>query len=191
MVDVLGTISHKIYVARLEADEDASPLDLTTAGDFASKPAGALDLFERSVFTVEKQITPVRPVLVPNGIEFFFSGGSAAGKTFTWKIYAWRYENGPARYVATGTGILGTQAVVKYPHNGETATSKFWCDEIDITWENWLKEIEATDSDGNSNSVGSVWMDAAGYRYWHVVIADADGSTGTEAGDIAVWYGYF
>ena len=190
-MNILGTISHKINVARLEGNEDASPLDLTTAGDFASKPTDALDLFERSVFTTDKQITPVRPELVPNGIEFYFSGGSAAAKTFTWLIYAWRNENGPARYVATGTGELGTQALVTYPHNGLAATSKFWADKLVITWHNWPKELEVTDEDGNSNSVGSVWMDCAGYRFWKIEIADADGSTGTEAGDIAVWYGYW
>ncbi len=190
-MNTLGTISHKMNVARLEANEDASPLDLTTAGDFASKPTGTLDLFERSVFTTDKQITPVKAELVPNGIEFNFSGGSAAGKTFTWKLYAWRNENGPAKYGATGTGELGTQAVVKYPHNGLTATNKFWADKIIVTWHNWPKEIESTDEDGNSNSVGSLWMDDAGYRYWFFEIADADGSTGTEAGDVAVWFGYW
>ena len=85
-MNILGTISHKINVARLEANEDASPLDLTTAGDFASKPDGALDLFERTVVEVVKKDTPVRPELVPNGIEFYFSGGNAHSKTFTWKI---------------------------------------------------------------------------------------------------------
>ena len=191
-MDTLGTISHGINVARLEGNEDASPLDLTTAGDFASKPSDALDLFERSVFTADKQIKPIRPELVPNGIEFYFSGGSAAGKTFTWKIYTWRNENGPAKYAGTGTGELGTQALVIYPHDPlAAATSKFWADKISITWHNWPKEMESTDEDGNSNSVGSLWMDCAGYRYWKIEIADADGSTGTQAGDVAVWWSYW
>lgn len=190
MIETLGTISHKLNVARLEANEDASPIDLTSEGDFAQKPSAALDLFERSVFTTDKQDTPVRPVLVPNGIEFFFTGGSAANKTFGWKLYAWRNENGMARHVATGTGILGTQAVVKYPHNGATATSKFWADTLTVTWWNWLKEVFSTDTTGH-NTAASIWLDNCGWRYWHIVITDADGSTGTKAGNIASYWGYF
>jgi len=190
VIEALGTISHKLNVARLEADEDASPIDLTSEGDFAQKPSTALDLFERSVFETDKQDTPIRPVLVPNGIEFFFTGGSAENKTFGWKLYAWRNENGMARHVATGTGTLGTQAVVTYPHNGSTATNKFWADTLTVTWWNWLKEVKSTDTVGH-NTAASIWLDNCGYRYWHIIITDADGSTGTEAGDIAGWWGYF
>lgn len=200
MIDHLGTISHRIFPIRQESNENAPAnaegltiLDLTTSGDFANKPASAVDLFEFSaVWEPEVQRSrTVRPIMPQNGIEFYFAGGSAAGKTFSWKIYAWRNENGPARYGATGTGILGTQAVVKFPHNGLAVANRFWCDEIDITWENWPKEVEATDTEGQSNSVGSVWLDGAGYRFWYVEIADADGSTGTEAGDISAWISYW
>lgn len=192
MIEVLGTISHNIEVARLEANEDASLLDLTTAGNFANKPAGALDLKQRSVFTANKQDVSVPAILIPNGIEFMFTGGSAAGKTFGWRIIAWRNENGPARLVAVGTGILGTQAVVVYPHNDDPATNKFWADTLVVTSSkvNWLKPFKSTDTAGN-NTVASVWTDDAGYRYWHIEITDADGSTGDEAGNIAGWVGYF
>lgn len=191
MTQALGTISHDLNVARLEGNEDASPLDLTTLGDFASKPAGALDLQERSVFETDKRPIPVPAILQPNGVEFFFAGGSAAGKTFGWKIYAWRNENGMARHLATGTGILGTQAVVKYPHDAmATATNKFWADTLVVTMTNWLKPVKSGDSLGN-NTATSVWTDNTGYRYWHIVITDADGSTGTEAGNISVYWGYF
>ncbi|MCK5017540.1 MAG: hypothetical protein KAS32_10775 [Candidatus Peribacteraceae bacterium] len=198
-MDNLTTLSHRIFVVRQESDENGPSnadgltiLDLTTSGDFASKPSTAVDLLAKSaVWAPETERLPSsRPLLVQNGIEIYFSGGSEAGKTFTWKLYAWRNENGPAKYVATGTGELGTQALVKYPHNSLAATDKFWADDIDITWENWPKKVESTDTAGNSNSVGSVWLDAAGYRYWYMEIADADGSAG-EAGDIAVWYGYW
>ncbi len=49
-------------------------------------------------------------------------------------------------------------------------------------------EVEATDV-GKFESVASIWMDDCGYRFWKVEITDADGSTGTEAGNVAVWYG--
>ena len=54
--------------------------------------------------------------------------------------------------MATGTGILGSQAVVKYPHNAAPATNKFWADTLVITNEYWMKEIEATAAGGNSVS---------------------------------------
>lgn len=183
----LTTLSQKLRIARNEANEDASLLDLTSAGDYSSKPSvigatgvGVVDLLSDEVVSSQEMDT--------NGIEFFFCGGSAAGKTFGFRILAWRNSNGMARLAAVGTGELGTQAVVTYPHNGATATNKFWADNLVLTWTNWPKELDATDT-GNSNSAASVWMDAAGYRYWKIEITNADGSTGTEAGNIAAYWG--
>lgn len=190
MIEALGTVCHKLNVARLEANEDASLLDLTTAGDFASMPAGALDLHERSVFTTDQQNVPVPAILIPNGIEFFFAGGSAANKTFGWRITSWRNENGMARRMSAGTGIIGSQAVVKYPHNKSTATNIFWADTLVVTMQNWLKPVRSGDTSGN-NTATSVWTDDCGWRYWLVEITDADNTTGTEAGNISVYWGYF
>ena len=183
----LTTLSHKIRIARNEANEDSSLLDLTSEGDHASMPSelgatgtGVIDvLSDKYAGETETEV---------NGIELYFCGGSAAGKTFGWRILAWRNCNGPARLAAVGTGELGTQALVTYPHNGETATNKFWADNLVITWSNWPKDMEATDT-GNSNSVASVWFDFSGYRYFKVEITDADGSTGTEAGNVAAYWG--
>lgn len=187
----LTTLSDNLRIARNEADEDGTLLDLTTKGDYANRPdvlgdsgIGVIDLHRPD--GTEEDITGQ---MRANGIEFMFTGGSAAGKTFGYRILSWRIK-GPARLAVVGTVELGTQAVVKYPHNGETATNKFWGDNITVTYENWIKEVEATDT-GLSNSVASVWLDDAGYRFWKVEITDADGSSGTEAGDVAVWYGIF
>lgn len=192
MTDVLGTYFGKLNVARLEGNEDSALLDLTTAGDFANLPADTivLDLFKYSVFADDQQDRPVRPIHKANGIEFFFCGGSAANKTFGWRILAWKNENGMARLAGIGTGTLGTQAVVKYPHNGDTATNKFWADALTVTTKNWPKPIKSGDTSGN-NTATSVWTDDCGYRYWKIEITDADGSTGTEAGNIAVYWAYF
>ena len=197
--DVLYTLCHRIYPVRQESNEnsagnadDLTVFDLTTKGDFANMPATAIDLQKHSLpwsSEVERGAR-VQPILQQNGLEFFFAGGSAAAKTFSWKIYAWRNENGPARYVATGTGEIGTQAVVKYPHNEASATNKFWADNLVVTWENWPKEIESSDT-GNSNSYASIFLDASGYRYWYIEIDEADGSTAPQAGDVSVWMGYW
>ncbi len=191
----LTTILHMLRIARNEADEDATLLDLTSEGDAPSRPdnlgatgVGVVDIIK------DKHESATDTVI--NGIEFFFSGGAAADKTFGWRILAWRQANGPARLMSVGTGVLGTQALVTYPavpNQGTTptpATNKFWADTLVVTAPNWPKGLESTNVTGN-NSVASIWGDIAGYRYWKVEITDADGSTGTEAGDVAVWYGYW
>ena len=189
----LTTLAHGLRIARNEADEDGTLLDLTTLGNYANRPAilgetgvGVIDLLDdKYISTTEMNI---------NGIEFFFSGGSAANKTFGWRILAWKTANGMARLAGVGTGILGTQAVTVYPlvPGGGTieATDKFWADTLVVSVKNWPKGIETTGVSG-LNSAASVWLDDAGYRFWKIEITDADGSTGTEAGNIAVYYGYW
>ena len=181
-----------MYVARNEADENGASgapdiFVLETASDFANKPATALDLQALDLFS--PKATKLRANLIQNGIAFSFAGGAAADKTFTYDIFAWGNENHPAKHLINGTGILGTQQVVKYPHNGETATSKFWADTLVVTWENIAKEVEVTST--GRNTISEVWFDATGYRYFFTQISDADGSTGTEAGDISVFYRFF
>jgi hypothetical protein len=182
----LNTLTHRLFVARPEAAANTTFSDtLATAGDFANKPSGAIDILDPTYLDptteVEKDVA-YRAITKANGIIFSFAGGNADDDAFTWKIYGWRNENGPAELVVDGTGILGSQAVVKYPHNEATATSKFWADTLVITKEYWMKEIEATADGGNS--VSKVWFDTCGYRYFYVEIP-------TSVGDMATYWGYF
>lgn len=191
---ILTTLSHRLFVAREEADENGSVnapaiFVLATEGNFAQKPDAALDLAKLDLFT-PRQTVPFGE-LMQNGIAFSFAGSSAAGKTFTYDIITWGNENSPARHAVNGAGILGTQQVIVYPHNNlATTTDRFWADTLTVSWENWPKEVESTDIVGH-NTVAEVWLDATGSRYWFIQISDADGSTGTEAGDISVFYRYF
>ena len=173
----LTTKSHKLYVARQEAVADNTfTANLATQGNFAQKPSGALDVLDiirLDPNASEEKDPKVIANSVANGLVFTFAGGAAADAVFSWKIYGWRNENGPAELLADGTGVLGTQAVVKYPHNGATATSKFWADTLVVENEYWIKEVEATAS-GN-NSVSKVWFDTCGYRYFYVEIPTSDG----------------
>ncbi len=194
----LATVYHKLFVARAEADENGAAgapavFNNTTAGDFASKPTtGVIDILD------PPRLDPTTEIISPsvfaesniNGVIFSFTGGSAAGKTFTYDVFTWANENGPAKHSMNGTGIFGTQKVVKYPHNGAAATSKFWADTLVITWDNHPKETETTDETGH-NSVSEIWFDTTGERYIMIQISDADGSTGTEAGDIACYFRYW
>ncbi len=189
----LTTLSVPLHVARNEAEENGAAgapaiFVLATEGDFAQKPTTALDLATKDLLT--PKIAQPLGELEQNGLAFSFTGGSAADKTFTYDIYVWANMNGPAKQIINGTGILGTQQVVIYPHSGTAATAKFWADTLAVTWENHLKEVEATDTIGH-NTISEVWFDATGMRYVFIQISDADGSTGTEAGDIAVFYRWF
>ncbi len=194
----LTTYTHKLFVARAEADENGAggaPAIFvnTTAGNFAGKPTGSVDVLDPGFLDPTTEVAKsvsVHPISKVNGIAFSFSGGSAAGKTFTADFFTWANENGPAKHTVNMTAELGTQQVVIYPHNGVTATSKFWADKMTLNWENHLKEVEVTDTDGR-NSVGEIWFDMTGLRYVFVQISDADGSTGTEAGDISCFFRYF
>lgn len=182
---ILHTIVTKYEIARYEADEDTSTiLDLTTSGNFANIPTASGTTY-LGAFDIHGGLTQSMKV---NGIAFAFTGGDATDKTFTWKLFAWRNLNGAATQVAEGTGTLGTQAVVTYPHNSATATNKFWADTLTVTWYNWYKKVDSTDETGH-NTKAEIWLDACGYRWWYVEIADADGAT--EAGDIAAYYGFF
>ena len=190
----LVTKASPIYVARNEADENGTAgapaiFVLATEGNFAQKPSTALDLARKDLFVPRDG--QKFGELVQNGLAFSFSGSGAAGKTFTYDIITWSIQNGFAKHSVNGIGTLGTQEVIVYPHNNEaTTTDRFWADTLTVEWENHPKEVESTDTIGH-NSVAEVWFDGTGIRYVFIQISDADGSTGTEAGDIACFYRYF
>lgn len=191
-MEALGTLAHKLFVARAAATEDTL-LDLTTKGDFAQKPAAALDLLKRSkeVSPEVEQTPPIRPLMVQNGIAFMFTVSTAEAKTFNWHLKAWLNENGPAKYVAHGTGIAGSQAVVIYPHNptGGAVANTFWADTVVVTAFDWYKEVKATTPSTALNSVSEVWLDAAGWRYWLMEIITT--GTADPATAVASYYHYW
>lgn len=170
----LNTVRNAWNELRAAADEDAVALDLTTKGDFANKPSGAVRVGR------EGGNEPGEG----NLIQIAFAGGDTANDTFTWKIYAWR-EGGPAVFVGYGTAVLGTQALIKNPKQ-VAQTSKFWADTIVVTASYWPKTVVA--SSGGHNGVATLTFDLLGYDYVLVEIADADGATGIEAGDVSAWY---
>lgn len=173
---VLDTIQKQLTVLRAEANEEASPINLATEGDFAQMPADALE-----IRTDEAGLNSL-----VNDAFILFCGGPAALKIFTWRLFAWLAINGPAQLVAYGTGTLGSQAVVIYP-NGAAATNKFWADTLVVTTYYWPKEVKATPNGGN-NSVATLSLDLMGWKHWKMQIEDADGLTGSEAGDISAYW---
>jgi hypothetical protein len=183
---ILDTRTHKLFVARQEAAANSTFSDnLATQGDFANKPNGAVDVLD--LIRLDPTVSDTKDPSIfadtkVNGIEFMFAGGDANDDEFTWKLYAWKNENGPARLAAEGTGILGSQAVVKWPHNGADVSGKFWADTLVVTAERWIKDVEATTAGGDS--VSSVWIDCAGYRYFYIEIP-------TSVGKMSCYVGYW
>ncbi len=191
----LTTPSHRIWPMRATAGEDTAAViaaRIATTGDFAQKPTtGVVDLLKDAIEwtanATERDATTHD--LETNGIEIFICASDAHSKTMNWYLTAWRNENGPAKRVAYGTATTGTQQVVKFPHNNAVIASTFWCDQIVVSWTNWPKGIVATDEDGNSNSVGSLWCDTCGYRYWLIEFITT--GTSAPATNITGFYGRF
>jgi hypothetical protein len=182
---ILTTLAHKLHIARYLAAKDATlgtEIDLTTQGDYAQKPVEDLANGYLGAFDIESGSTAQ---MKANGIAFSFIGTGGANKAFTYKLFTWRTENGCIHQVAEGIGTLGTQAVVKYPHNDGTATAT-WADTLTVTWYNWYKRVDSTDTTGH-NTQAEVWLDACGARDWYIEIDDS----GDPATLVGAYYGYF
>ena len=163
---------------RAPANEDASPIDLTTQGNWANKPSGAIQI----AMPMQENEMPY----VSTDVAIAIAAGSAADKTLTWRLFALALTNGMIQQVAYGTATTGTQAVNIYP-NGDSASNIYWCDTIVVTEYYWPKPVKATPNAGN-NSVGMVSLDLLNWSWWHIQIEDADGVTGDQAGNVSVWY---
>lgn len=173
--EVQQTIQRAYSVLRAEATQDTE-LDLTTKGDFAQKPAGAVEIPAN-----------VAQGSTANYIQIIACAGDAADKKFDWRLLGWRAENGPAEIIAKGDdAILGTQAVVKYPHSGVTATSKFWIDTFVVDAYYWGKQVIAVDPGGNS--VAKLVLDIFGYKWILFEIHDADANS---ASLFSAYWSYF
>jgi len=174
------TVHSPYYLLRAAADEDATTIDLAASkGNFASMPSGAVQIRPNT----ERGSTA-------NGIEIIFAGGSAADKTFSYKIYAWRAINGPAALVCSGTGTLGTMDVVTYP-SGAAVTDIFYADTLTCT-DTWITTIGTVDNSGG-NRCSRLVFDTCGYEWFYVEITEADGvDPGTgQAGDVSAFYSYY
>ena len=161
---------------RTEADEDSSSLDFTTKGDFANKLSGAIEIKANDAGGLNAK-----------NMTIAFWGGSAADKTFSYKVIVWRAINGPAEVVCTGTGTTGTQAVGTYPHNKAAATSKFWADTLTVA-DDTLWYATPVICDSGNNRMCKLQFAWKGYGWIYVEITSADGETGDEAGDVGIVY---
>jgi len=177
---VLETPEVRYQELRAAANEDGGDLEACidldgNGGAFSNMASGAVDIFSGKGRTNA------------NAVELIFAGGDAANDSFSFMVMAWRH-GGPATVVCYGTATLGSQDVVTYP-DGSSGTGKFWADTLSVTDE-WPTSVGAENSD-DKGSVAKLCFDLMGYRYVYVYVWGADGSTGTEAGNVSVWYAWY
>jgi hypothetical protein len=163
---------------RAEANEDAVAIDLTTGTSHASIPAGAITLQSKEKGSAHG-----------TGIAIIACAGAAADKTFTIKIYSWRYANGVAQRLASIACTTGTAGVVTYPHSGDAATDKFWVDTAVVTSYRGAS-VYALDNAGG-NAITEIVVSNDGFDKIFAEISSADGVTGTEAANVSLYYTQF
>lgn len=167
---------------RGQADEDPNTsidsvaITTATAGDYWSKPAVGIKEFT----------SPDGLSSDATAIGIAACAGSAADKTFTVNIWLWRKHGGPAQKVCSIAYTTGLMQVVKYPHNGSAATNKFWADTAVVTSTWYDQKIDTADATGN-NRMATVLITLYGEGFIYAEVANADGATGTEAGDVSVY----
>jgi hypothetical protein len=156
---------------------------LKSAGDFAHKPAGAVNI--GGGWSSNSTLA--------NYIQLYPMGGAADNNTFDITVVGWRSENGPAEVVCYGSVTLGGQQVLKYPDSGDTATNQFWADTIviDSNSEAWSYPAVFVRNGNAADGVASVIFNATGYKYIYVYVTDADNATSTEAGYVRIYWSYY
>lgn len=178
--ELLTYQSHWVKI-RAEGDEDAATaaaaLDLTTKGDYANKSATAFDTLTLAGDSVKKG---------PNVYVLAFAGDDTANETFSVVAYGYATENGPAEFLFNINCTLGTQAMVKYPDTGGTATGILWADTIALAeTDNAPAGIDLVDESG-SNRMSRLILDLTGLRYIKCYVYNANDAT-TEAGEVSIY----
>lgn len=175
----LETAINAWQVARAEANEDSSTLDLTAEGDF-SVVSVANGWFKVPEIAGKSRV---------NGLQFIAYGGNAANDTFNYRILTAAIANGPAEPVEIGQGILGTQPVLIDPATGAEKSNRFWVDTFGTITNYWWIAGSGKVSNA-SNFIDGRRIDGLGSGWYKIEVTNADNTTGIEAGNIK-WFWKF
>lgn len=157
------------------ADSGSTAVSLSTGGDFAHKPAWVASTrqgaFENSMSPTSDSAFGVQDELV---ISIVDASGNNAACDFT--MYGWAKDNGMATPLfSVASATCGTQAVVKYPEDGSTATNAYWVTSGTVT----SKACTVTAVNSGNSSVLIISGDFKAYRWLYpVVTAVSNGSAG-------------
>ncbi len=177
----LGTTQTGLTEVRAEAGEDGSSLtgafNYRTKGNFGEKSVTAWELPDTDNESAA------------NTVKFYFSA-DGNGKTFSASIFAYTAINGPAQLVCTIAATGGAQRVILWPDGSVAEPDRFWVDTISIT-DLWPKTVSAGTSGSGNDLVTTLFFDTMGCKFFKPYVWNADGSTGTEAGNVSIWGSYF
>lgn len=113
---------------------------------------------------------------------FTFFGSDAANDTFSFNLVGWSATNGMVQVICEGSGVLGSQDVVKEP-DGTTAPGKYWADTITLDETTKWPSVGVYNS--GDNEVAMLAVDLTGLEYIDFIIYDANGTA--EASTIGVY----
>lgn len=142
----------------LRAVSASNDTDLVAATiKFASKPSGAIEL-------------PTQTGI----LRVVFVGTNAADEAFTWKLWAYSGDDstdsdldGPAEYIANGTGVLGTAQTGN--------TNEFFADSLAIALQAWPTEVVLGDT--GTNRVASLNFEGLESRHLLCVMTNTTSAT--------------
>lgn len=164
-------------IAREEADEQTL-INIASQSDHINAGDGWKDVPVRGDNTTGA-----------NRILLTASAGSSSAKTFSFRILVRADDYAPAEVAAVGTGETGTQQVNVYPYNKASASGKYWVELFSVT-SYWWKPVATKDNGGN-NYIDGIILDLVGCKQFKVEVYNADGTTGSEAGDVAFYWRYY
>lgn len=176
----LGTTQTGLTLVRADAGEDGSNISnafsYLSQSDFGSKSATAWELPDTDSESAA------------NAVKFYFTT-DGDGKTFSAGCFAYSAINGPAQLVCTIACTGGKQRAMVFP-NGTAASGRNWVDTITVI-DRWPKAVSTGSSGAGNDIITVVFWDTMGDKFYKWYVWDADGSTGTEAGNVSTWGSYF
>lgn len=180
---IQGSQQGVIELLRATANEDPNAdinsvvITNETAGDYAHRPAEVNGLKR-----LGDQTNRTQKVY----IALMACARSAADKTFTTDVWLWYKDRGPAKKALSIAWTTGTQKVVVYPHSGASVSDSYWADTA-VATSYWFTNIVSSANQGD-NGVAIIVFDPQGADAIYCEVTNADGATGTEAGDVTVYW---
>lgn len=119
----------------------------------------------------------------------------ANDKTFTVNLYAWERSNGPGQYICSIAYTCGDCNVVACLTDDDDnslsegdATTQKWADTATVTIkESYANKVLSSSAQG-SDGIARVAVLLYGQAFIYAEVLDADGTTGTEATDVTLYY---
>ena len=164
----------------------------SNGGDFASKDSATV-LLGGPFRIVSRSPSVGYGVATSPGSrwQFIISGGVEDNDTFSMNVVGWSKTNGPLQVICEGAGVIGTQDVVLHPHDGSSATGRWYADTITLDevtkWPKAQGDLAGVNVyNSGDNEIAILEVQTQGIEYIQFIFYDAAGG-GTEATNITVY----